>query len=757
MLDVDPDTLSVARRAGVRVSGTVIAAADATHPLPHRPSSAGSGVTVLSVTSIDPVDPDLGLADETDAVGGAQAGARAGAGMGGPKQSKPRPRARVGNAAALGSGGRSRRQLDAGGRKVMIMCVTMKNGTGPGVVRPSYCDETALRALFFDTGNPGATLDGFYRATSWGGLSFPAELIDYVEVEVDSVSTSDSCEVRRVSTAADVVATGLDVMIERRGAWCRDTTYTSDNGHGYGTPAQCALRCMCDVEADAPSGVRLFSLDDSEDGSYACRCSRQTGSTCIQGYLDNANYNTYSFSVNPAAVVSEAQFCEAGNHRIYAMPYEYNACTFGAAAYVCGDDSKGPCQAYLRGPWGYALAHELGHNLGLYHASGDHDNDGRQLSTEEYADPSDVMGQGFFPFANTFNAPHLLQLGLLPADRVTALVPADGCTRTVTLTPLSVDPAASSGVHTVAIPRAASIGGGTYYVAFRLRTGFDAGMGLEVANKVSVTYQITPTANTRLVGMVLPGIPFEDSASALRITTDVVACSDAASVDIAVDMCWDGISDGGGGGGGDGPDPSFELVIESQLCITSFPVRSLASDTTTTLVQCSAICANTCGCQYFSHHATTGSCFHANTTSDCCRGSLYGDSGGYSFFKLSAPATPYPGICSAVQVSGISEYDGDYSLVDHPDFCGRSYTDATGEKSIYWSGSRMAWCLDQQGETVCTVYLSAPVDDPSASSNTLTSFGAPIAGTAIICMDSTPDSRLTCGTEGCRRRGNRVW
>jgi hypothetical protein len=328
-------------------------------------------------------------------------------------------------------------------------------------------------------------------------------------------------------------------------------------------------------------------------------------------------------------------------------------------------------------------------------------------------------------------------------------VPADGCTRTVTLTPLSVDPADSSGVHTVAIPRAASIGGGTYYVAFRLGTGFDTGMGLGVANKVSVTYQITPTANTRLVGTVLPGIPFKDSASALRITTGEVTCSDAVSIDITVDMCWDG-NDGVSSGG---PDPSYEVVIEAQLCMTSFPVQNLATDTT--LAQCSAVCAATCGCQYFSHSETTGECAHANTTSDCCRGSLYGNSNGFSFYKLSDPTTPYPLICTTVQVSGVSDYDGDYTLVDNPDFCDRSYTDATGEKSIFWSASRMAWCLGQQGG-VCTVYLSAVVDDPSASSNTLTSFGAPMPGTAITCMTNPPDS--SCGlTEGCRRRGNRVW
>src|SRR5438105_4823253 len=72
------------------------------------------------------------------------------------------------------------------------------------------------------------------------------------------------------------------------------------------------------------------------------------------------------------------------------------------------------------------FAHELGHNLGFYHAS---------TPTDEYGDHSDIMGgaQGFF---RQVDAPHRAQMGWLPNTQTVTLT-QDGMYH---VAPLEIDP-----------------------------------------------------------------------------------------------------------------------------------------------------------------------------------------------------------------------------------------------------------------------------------------------------------------------------
>jgi hypothetical protein len=81
---------------------------------------------------------------------------------------------------------------------------------------------------------------------------------------------------------------------------------------------------------------------------------------------------------------------------------------------MCDKSGGGVARSEFKRAWvfdstrGPVYAHELGHTLGVDHAS---------TPSGDYGDGSDVMGHGFFQF----NGPHRAQLGWLPADSVLAV------------------------------------------------------------------------------------------------------------------------------------------------------------------------------------------------------------------------------------------------------------------------------------------------------------------------------------------------
>ena len=81
-------------------------------------------------------------------------------------------------------------------------------------------------------------------------------------------------------------------------------------------------------------------------------------------------------------------------HKVYFIPKEVAGCNWGgrAAINTCRkpDDST-RCKAWIRQNSAQILAHELGHNIGVHHATDDFDDDGT-LGTE-YGDYTDVMGR----------------------------------------------------------------------------------------------------------------------------------------------------------------------------------------------------------------------------------------------------------------------------------------------------------------------------------------------------------------------------
>ena len=115
-------------------------------------------------------------------------------------------------------------------------------------------------------------------------------------------------------------------------------------------------------------------------------------------------------------------------------------------------------------------SHELGHNLGMDHAS---------TPTSGYGDSTDPMAYGSTRLRGV-NAPHRQQLGWIePAGR--QFVTQSGV---YNLAPLATDPAIAVAPRTLAIAKPDT--GETYYVSYRVGQGFDNNIDGGYLDKLSV-------------------------------------------------------------------------------------------------------------------------------------------------------------------------------------------------------------------------------------------------------------------------------
>jgi hypothetical protein len=185
----------------------------------------------------------------------------------------------------------------------------------------------------------------------------------------------------------------------------------------------------------------------------------------------------------------------------------------------CGNACQAWIKAYAGQPCGYsdAYAHEIGHNLGMWHASTDTNNDGTLDC--EYCDTSGFMGYAI-PNLRTLNGPHKVQMGFASGPRL-----VDGSVGGVfTLSSLAQASAPFPQVLKFTANR-----GDPYYLSFRTAIGYDSTMpsASTYINRINI-HRWNGSGNTRFVGALGDGQSFTDANSGLTIrqltrTTDSVS------------------------------------------------------------------------------------------------------------------------------------------------------------------------------------------------------------------------------------------
>jgi len=288
-------------------------------------------------------------------------------------------------------------------------------------------------------------------------------------------------------------------------------------------PLQCSKDQVRNTVFTDPNGK-------SVDGMYrAASEQRVSFSGDTFGPFRIAQSSTDACDVNTYEAALEAQAKAAGidtsayARKVYVLPSP-NQCPFAGAGTV-GDT---PSRAWIA-QCGLidVYAHELGHNVGMQHAS---------TPTSEYGDLSDYMGSGYGGIRLN-NAAHLDQLGWRSADRIRQ-VTSSGVYDVAPL-PLIAAQSLTHNILKLARPGTKEF----YYVSYRRRLGLDTDLQSTYKDKVSVHRAGALGSQTYLLGVLGVGQAYTDpdgtSFSVTTITTDYASVQ--VSVPGTVATCTRGV------------------------------------------------------------------------------------------------------------------------------------------------------------------------------------------------------------------------
>lgn len=287
------------------------------------------------------------------------------------------------------------------------------------------------------------------------------------------------------------------------------------------------------------SGVQktLAVLVDFSDKSLSCSASTMdqllfSGTTSINAFYQESSFQNVSFAgdiVGPVTINYTATGCDypswesAANQQLASMGVSlsnYRRIVYLFPSAGCGSTAgRGMLGGTTTKSWIYGycsnkmvIGHELGHNLGVHHAS---------TPGSEYGDGSDTMGnKGFFHF----NAPHKIAMGWIPGARAQTI--------------------SRSGIHTVTQLESSSAAiqaleikkstGGAYYLSFRQPSGFDASLSTLFQNRVSVhSWSGSVGLQTMQLATLGDGETYTDSTLGMSFT---VLSHDGASATVQIQL-----------------------------------------------------------------------------------------------------------------------------------------------------------------------------------------------------------------------------
>ncbi|HWX19010.1 MAG TPA: hypothetical protein VN578_03785 [Candidatus Binatia bacterium] len=220
------------------------------------------------------------------------------------------------------------------------------------------------------------------------------------------------------------------------------------------------------------------------------------------------DYGTSSCDPNGWANAADAAASAAGininpyDHKVYVLPNS-GMCGWGGLATIGGNPSRAwisSCNNIFQ------YAHELGHGLGMNHASSDANNDG--VVDAEYGDSSDFMSASYT--LTRLNAPHMAQMAWTPKSKTQVLASSG----TYRIGPLEALSTATTWPQMLTFPIPGS--SESYYISYRQPIGLDANLSGAYTPGVSV-HRWCCGNNTRLITVLSDGGTFTDDVSGFTL------------------------------------------------------------------------------------------------------------------------------------------------------------------------------------------------------------------------------------------------
>lgn len=204
-------------------------------------------------------------------------------------------------------------------------------------------------------------------------------------------------------------------------------------------------------------------------------------------------------------------------HTLLIVPnyWDYNsgrACGWGGVAQLGCGTWCWAIGADARSIFHGVLAHELGHNFSLHHASTDTNNDGAQDS--EYGDTSDTMGSSRAWMK--FNAPHAEDKGWIdPVDYELRTIVASSSAQNFDLLAIDEEAWVWPGLRALKVQRTDT---SDYYLSYRLPAGDYNNVNTAYRNKLNIHYGTDNSTRSYFVTTLSAGQTFNDPYNNLIIT-----------------------------------------------------------------------------------------------------------------------------------------------------------------------------------------------------------------------------------------------
>ncbi len=285
-----------------------------------------------------------------------------------------------------------------------------------------------------------------------------------------------------------------------------------------------------------------FKLENSYNQTWMTGIANSTAAADIVGWFTigqsstACNYSTTASLADQAATAAGVNLSQY-TRKVYAFPK--NACTWWGLGTVGGN----PSRSWINGSLQLrVVAHELGHNLGLYHS---HSLDcgaavlGGNCTSSDYGDNFDTMGSSAYHF-NAYQKERLGWLDYNVSPPITA-VTSDGVYWIAPYETDTDEPKALKVLQSID-----SSGRKThYYLEFRRPIGFDAGMssntnvmngvlvhlGTESSGNSSYLLDMTPQTNSWNDPALIVGQSYSDSSAGVTFT---VLSADATGASVSV-------------------------------------------------------------------------------------------------------------------------------------------------------------------------------------------------------------------------------